>query len=94
MQRYETLEVQIDRIEGELDKARMELLKDIGMFDGLYEQNLDYFRELQVYIVAGEEKIREIRTETIPALRGAGPGQGRSHERPAGDRFRGHGEPF
>ena len=69
MQRYETLEVQIDRIEGELDKARMELLKDIGMFDGLYEKNLDYFRELQVYIVAGEEKIREIRTETIPALR-------------------------
>ncbi len=69
MQRYETLEVQIDRIEGELDKARMELLKDIGMFDGLYEKNLDYFRELQVYIVAGEEKIQEIRTQTIPALR-------------------------
>ncbi len=69
MQRYETLEVQIDRIEGELDKARMELLKDIGMFDGLYEKNLDYFRELQVYIVAGEEKIQEIRTETLPALR-------------------------
>ena len=69
MQRYEKLEVQIDRIEGELDKARMELLKDIGMFDGLYEKNLDYFRELQVYIVAGEEKIQEIRTQTIPALR-------------------------
>ena len=69
MQRYETLEVQIDRIEGELDKARMELLKDIGMFDGLYEKNLDYFRELQIYITAGEEKIQEIRSETIPALR-------------------------
>ncbi len=69
MQRYETLEVQIDRIEGELDKARMELLKDIGMFDGLYEKNLDYFRELQIYITAGEEKIQEIRRETIPALR-------------------------
>ncbi len=52
MQRYETLEVQIDRIEGELDKAQMELLKDIGMFDSLYEKNLEYFRELQVYIVA------------------------------------------
>lgn len=69
MQRYETLEVQIDRIEGELDRARMELLKDIGMFDNLYEKNLDYFRELQVYITAGEEKISEIRRETIPALR-------------------------
>ena len=69
MQRYETLEVQIDRIEGELDKARMELLKDIGMFDSLYEKNLEYFRELQIYIVAGEEKIQEIRTETLPSLR-------------------------
>lgn len=69
MQRYETLEVQIGRIEGELDKARMELLKDIGMFDGLYEKNLDYFRELQIYIVAGEEKIAEMRSGTIPTLR-------------------------
>lgn len=69
MQRYETLEVQIDRIEGEMDKARMELLKDIGMFDSLYEKNLEYFRELQIYIAAGEEKIAETRNETLPALR-------------------------
>ena len=69
MQRYEKLEVQIDRIEGELDKARMQMLKDITMFDGLYEKNLEYFRELQVYITAGEEKIGELRRDTLPALR-------------------------
>lgn len=69
MQRYEDLEVQIDRIEGELEKARMEMLKDVTMFDGLYEKNLEYYRELQIYIAAGEEKLKELREETIPRLR-------------------------
>ena len=66
---YEKLEVQVDRIEGKLEEARMELLKDIGIFDSLYEKNLSYFKQLQVYITAGEEKIRELREKTVPSLR-------------------------
>lgn len=67
--RYEKIEVQIDRIQRNLEEARMQMLKDIAMFDGLYEKNLEYFRGLQVYIVAGEEKLRETREETLPRLR-------------------------
>ena len=70
MQRYEKLEVQIDHIEQELDEARMQMLKDITMFDNLYEKNIEYFRELQIYIAAGEEKIAELREETLPKLHG------------------------
>ena len=66
---YETLEVQVDRIEGELEKARMEMLKDINMFETLYQKNLEYFRELECYITAGEEKVAEVRQETLPGLR-------------------------
>ena len=66
---YEKLEVQVDRIEGKLEEARMQMLKDIGMFDSLYEKNLDYFRRLQVYITAGEEKLAELREKTLPSLR-------------------------
>ena len=66
---YETLEVQVDRIEGELEKARMEMLKDINMFETLYQKNLEYFRELECYITAGEEKVAEVRRETLPGLR-------------------------
>ena len=66
---YEKLEVQVDRIEGKLEEARMEMLKDIGMFDTLYEKNLEYFKQLQIYITAGEEKILELREQTIPSLR-------------------------
>ena len=68
MQRYEKLEVQIDRIEQQLDQARMQMLKDITMFDGLYEKNLEYFRELQIYIAAGEEKLKELQEITLPQL--------------------------
>ena len=68
MQRYEKLEVQIDRIEQQLDQARMQMLKDITMFDGLYEKNLEYFRELQIYIAAGEEKLKELQETTLPQL--------------------------
>ena len=66
---YEKLEVQVERIEGKLDEARMEMLKDIGMFDAMYEKNLEYFRELQIYIEAGEEKLTELREKTLPGLR-------------------------
>ena len=66
---YEKLEVQVDRIEGKLEEARMEMLKDIGMFDSLYQKNLDYFKQLQIYITAGDAKIKELREQTIPSLR-------------------------
>ena len=69
MAQFERLEDQVDRIEGKLDEARMELLRDIGMFDTMYEKNLEYFRQLQIYITAGEEKIAELKEKTIPSLR-------------------------
>ena len=68
LQRYEKLEVQIDHIEQQLEQARMQMLKDITMFDGLYEKNLEYFQELQIFIAAGEEKLKELREITLPRL--------------------------
>ena len=61
--------MQVDRIEGKLEEARMEMLKDIGMLDAMYEKNLSYFRQLQLYIAAGEEKLQELREQTLPSLR-------------------------
>ncbi|WP_432651237.1 toxic anion resistance protein [Huintestinicola sp.] len=68
-ERYNKAEVQIDKIEAALEKARMDMLKDISVFDIMYKQNLDCFRELGLYIEAGKERVEEIRTETIPKLR-------------------------
>ncbi|MDU1829272.1 toxic anion resistance protein [Anaerococcus sp.] len=68
MTRFQNMEVQIDKISAKLETARMEILKDIGVFDKLYEENIDYFKELERYIIAGEESIEEMRNETLPAL--------------------------
>lgn len=67
--KYETVEIQIDRIEDQLDQARLQMMKDIALFDNLYEKNLEYFNNLQLYIIAGEELIEETRNTTIPKLR-------------------------
>ncbi|MGN0606402.1 MAG: toxic anion resistance protein [Oscillospiraceae bacterium] len=68
-ERYNKAEIQIDRIEAALEKARMDMLKDISVFDIMYKQNLDCFRELGLYIQAGKERVEEIKTETIPKLK-------------------------
>ncbi len=68
-ERFSKAEVQIDRIEAELEKERMNMLKDIGVFDMMYQENIKCFRELELYIVAGRERIAEIREETLPKLR-------------------------
>ena len=44
------------------------MLKDIATFDTMYEKNLEYFKELSLYIIAGEKKLEELKTVTLPAL--------------------------
>ena len=63
------MEVQVDRISKELEKERMEMIRDVTMFDTMYEKNVEHFRELQVYIRAGEQCIADMRSETLPRLR-------------------------
>ncbi|MBS4912602.1 MAG: toxic anion resistance protein [Veillonella sp.] len=65
---YMTRAMQIDKIVAELDKQKSILMKDIVMFDGLFNKNLDYYKELQLYILAGEKKIQELYEKTLPSL--------------------------
>lgn len=69
MARFDTVEVQIDKIEAELEKAQTMLLKDITMYDQLYAKNLEYFHELDAYILAGDEKVKEAREQILPSLK-------------------------
>ena len=65
---YEKIEVNIDKIEASLEKHRLQMLKVITIFDTMYEKNLEYFKELSLYIIAGEKKIEELRNVTLPEL--------------------------
>ena len=69
MEGYTKLSTQVDRIQAELEKSKMRMMKDVAMFDGLYEKNLSYFKSLQLYIQAGEEKLQEMKSVTLPKLR-------------------------
>tara|TARA_B100000614_G_scaffold189125_1_gene170114 strand:+ start:630 stop:1715 length:1086 start_codon:yes stop_codon:yes gene_type:complete len=68
IRRYETLSTQIERIVGELDDARMQLLKDVALLDTLHQRNQEYLGELDVYIAAGRLKVQEARQQMLPEL--------------------------
>ncbi len=67
MARYETVQGQIDKITDNLLGHEHTLLKDIKSLDMLYEKTLDFYDELALYIAAGEAKLKELDTATIPA---------------------------
>lgn len=66
--RYDKISTQIARIEGGLENAKQKMMKDIVLYDTLYEKNLEYFKQLEIYIRAGEEKAAEMRQQTLPKL--------------------------
>ena len=66
--KYNKVEVNIAKIEQELENHKLQMLKDIAIFDSMYEKNLEYFKEISLYIIAGEKKLEELRTVTLPEL--------------------------
>jgi uncharacterized protein YaaN involved in tellurite resistance len=63
---YEEVRDQIDMVSNDLEKHKSQLMKDVVSLDKLYEANLDYFRGLELYIQAGEEKLKELDEKIIP----------------------------
>jgi uncharacterized protein YaaN involved in tellurite resistance len=69
-QRYEEVRKQIDGVTDRLESHKVKLLTDITSLDKLYEATLEYFHSLARYIAGGEEKLRELDSDTIPAFAG------------------------
>jgi len=66
---YSKVESNVDRIARELEKHQVVLMKDIAMFDQMYELNLRYYKELTMYILAGKKKLEDVRANELPALK-------------------------
>ena len=66
--KYATVEKNVESISKELEKHQMVLLKDIELLDRMYELNLNYYKELTMYILAGKKKLKEVRENELPAL--------------------------
>ena len=59
--RYAKAEANVEKIADALEQHQVRLLKDSAMLDHMYEQNLAYFKELTMYILAGKQKLEEVR---------------------------------
>ena len=66
VQGYEEVRDQIDLATNNLEKQKSQLMTDIVSLDKLYDANLDYFRKLELYIQAGEQKLKELEMSVIP----------------------------
>ena len=63
--RYDSAEKNVDKIQATLENHQVTLLKDISMLDKMYELNMQYFKELSMYILAGKKKLEIVRGTTL-----------------------------
>lgn len=66
--RYSTLEANVQTISDNLEQHQISLMKDIQTLDEMYNLNLNYFKELSMYILAGKQRLEEERTTTLVEL--------------------------
>ncbi len=66
--RYNKVSTNVENIASSLEGYQAQLLKDVAMFDRLYDQNSDYFHQLTLYIIAGDKKLRQIRETELKEL--------------------------
>jgi len=68
LQEYEEIRKQIDSVTDRLETHKTTLLTDIASLDRLYDASIDYFNDLENYILAGEQKLKEIDETILPAM--------------------------
>ena len=66
---YSKVEANVDKIARELEQHQVTLMKDVAMFDQMYELNLKYYKELTMYILAGKRKLQDVQANELPALK-------------------------
>ena len=67
--RYTKVSGNVENIANSLEDYQAQLLKDVAMFDRLYDKNSEYFRQLTLYIIAGDEKLARVRDTDLAELR-------------------------
>jgi len=67
--RFDDVAGNVSSIAGTLEGHQVQLLKDVSMFNHLYDMNLEYFRELTMYIIAGEKRLKEVRETDLVTLK-------------------------
>lgn len=66
--KYNKVETNVNQIVKVLENHQIQLMKDIDVLDRMYEINLNYFKELSMYILAGKKKLQQVRTKDLVEL--------------------------
>ena len=66
---YTKAEANVDKIVEMLEQHQVTLMKDIALFDQMYDLNLKYYKELTMYIIAGKKRLAEVRANELQELR-------------------------
>ena len=66
--RYAKAEANVEKISDALQQHQVRLMKDSAVLDKMYEQNLAYFKELTMYILAGKQKLEQVRSTKLHQL--------------------------
>lgn len=66
--KYSTVETNVNAITSKLEQHQVTLMKDVALLDQMYALNLNYFKELTMYIQAGKKKLEEVRSTTLVEL--------------------------
>lgn len=67
--KYEKLSTQVEKITSELDSAKIHLFKDMTLLDKLHEKNLNYLKQIELYIIAGNIKLEQMNQRLLPELK-------------------------
>ncbi len=66
--KYDKAEVNVNKICKAMEGHQQVLLKDVAMLDKMYDENLEYFKQLSLYIIAGKNKLEEAKSVELPRL--------------------------
>lgn len=66
--RYDSVEVNVDKISAVLEDHQIQLMKDIALLDELYDHNLHNFKQLTMYVLAGKKRLEYARNVELPKL--------------------------
>ena len=67
--KYDKAEANVEKVARQLEGHKITLLGDIARLDQMYEQNLDYYKQLTMYILAGQKALKKAKEVTLPQMR-------------------------
>ena len=69
--RYDKAEANVEKVSRQLENHQRVLFKDIAILDQMYDKNLDYYKQLTMYILAGQRSLKQAKEVTLPQMRAA-----------------------